>query len=131
MKRMLALKRVLLLILGSMIFLVTQDVLAGSGKDEPKNIPLQGEWAEDMRSVSFEYPVSVSWDGICLYVESLSPRSTIHVTLSNGVENVCDETIPAGSCPATLYIGALNPGETYQLVLTNQFGDRLEGIINQ
>ena len=47
-----------------------------------------------MRSVSFEYPVSVSWDETCLYVESLSSRSTIHVTLSNGVENVCDETIP-------------------------------------
>lgn len=74
MKRMLAFKRILLLILGSMIFLVGQDVFAGSGKDEP---------------------------------------------------------IPAGSCPATLYIGALDSGETYQLVLTNQFGDRLEGIINQ
>ena len=49
MKRMLAFKRILLLILGSMIFLVGQDVFAGSGKDEP---------------------------------------------------------IPAGSCPATLYIGA-------------------------
>ena len=131
MKRMLAFKRVLLLILGSMIFLVGQDVFAGSGKDEPKNIPLQGEWAEDMRSVSFEYPVSVSWDGTCLYVESLSLRSTIHVALSNGVENVCDETIQAGSCPDTLYIGALDPGQAYQLVLTNQFGDRLEGIINQ
>lgn len=130
MKRMLALNRVLLLILGSMIFLVSQDVFAGSGKDEKKDIPLKGKWGEDMRSVSFEYPVSVSWDGTCLYVESLSPRSTIHVTLSNGVENVCDETIPAGSCPATLYIGALDPGQTYQLVLTNQFGDRLEGTID-
>ena len=129
MKRMLALNRVLLLILGSMIFLVSQDAFAGSGKDEPKNIPLQGEWGEDMRSVSFEYPVSVSWDETCLYVESLSSRSTIHVTLSNGVENVCDETIPAGSCPATLYIGVLDLGETYQLVLSNQFGDRLEGTI--
>ena len=129
MKRMLALKQVLLFFLGSMIFLVAQDAFAESGKDEKKNIPIQGEWVEDMRSVSFECPVSVFWDGTYLYVESLSPRSTIHVTLSNGVENVCDETIPAGSCPATLYIGVLDPGQTYRLVLTNQFGDRLEGTI--
>ncbi|WP_293668889.1 DUF3244 domain-containing protein [uncultured Parabacteroides sp.] len=129
MKRMLALNRVLLLILGSMIFLVSQDAFAGSGKDEPKNIPLQGEWGEDMRSVSFEYPVSVSWDGTCLYVKSLSPRSTIHVTLSNGVENVCDETIQVGACLEVLYVGTLEFGETYHLVLTNQFGDRLEGFV--
>ena len=99
--------------------------------DEKKDIPLQGEWEEGKRSLQVECLVSASWDGTCLYVESLSPRSTIHVTLSNGVENICDESIPAGSCPATLYIGALDSGETYQLVLTNQFGDRLEGIINQ
>lgn len=101
-----------------------------STADEKKNIPLQGQWEEGKRSISINYSVSVSWDGTCLYVESLSPRSTIHVALSNGVENVCDETIQAGSCPATLYIGALDPGEAYQLVLTNQFGDRLEGTID-
>lgn len=100
-----------------------------SAADEKKNIPLQGQWEEGKRSVSINYSVSVSWDGTCLYVESLSPRSTIHVTLSDVIENVCDETIPAGSCPATLYIGALDSGRTYQLVLTNQFGDRLEGTI--
>ena len=98
--------------------------------DEKKDIPLQGQWEEGKRSISINYPVSVSWDGTSLYVESLSPRSTIHVTLSDGSENVCDEIIPAGSCPATLYIGALEPGETYQLVLTNQFGDRLEGVVD-
>lgn len=129
MKRMLVLKQVLLFILGSMIFLVGQDVFGETGKDEKKDIPLKGQWAEDMRSVSFEYPVSVSWDGTTLYVESLSLRSTIHVTLSNGSENICDETIPIGTCPATIYVGALDSGQSYQLVLTNQFGDRLEGTI--
>ena len=129
MKRMLVLKRVLLFILGSMIFFVAQDVFAESGKDEKKDIPLKGHWAEDMRFVEFDCPVSVSWDGTYLYVESLSSRSTIHIILSDGAENVCDETIPAGTCPATLYIGTLEPSQTYELVLTNQFGDRLEGTI--
>ncbi|WP_456087832.1 DUF3244 domain-containing protein [Parabacteroides sp.] len=120
------------LLVGCLFILSVQNLFASSGLDgeEKKKIPLQGKWFEDKRSVEAEYPVSVSWDGTCLYVESLSPRSTIHVTLSNGVENICDETIQAGSCPATLYIGALDPGEAYQLVLTNQFGDRLEGAID-
>lgn len=122
----------IVLLMGCLFILSTQHLFAssGSGGDEKKKIPLQGQWCEGKRSVEIEYSVSVSWDGTCLYVESLSPRSTIHVTLSDGSENVCDEIIPAGSCPATLYIGALEPGETYQLVLTNQFGDRLEGIID-
>ena len=122
MKRMLTLKQVLLLILGSMIILVGQDVFAGNEGGKKKAIPLKGTWGEDKRSVEVEYPVSVFWDGTCLYVESLSSRSTIHVSLSNETENICEETIPAGSCPATLYIGTLDLGQTYQLVLTNQFG---------
>lgn len=98
--------------------------------DEKKNIPVQGQWEEGKRSISINYPVSVSWDGTSLYVVNLSPRSTIHVTLSNGAENICDETIPAGTCPATIYVGTLESGQSYQLVLTNQFGDRLEGTID-
>lgn len=101
-----------------------------SAADEKKNIPVQGQWEEGKRSISINYPVSVSWDGTSLYVVNLSPRSTIHVTLSNGAENICDETIPAGTCPATIYVGTLESGQSYQLVLTNQFGDRLEGTID-
>lgn len=100
------------------------------GEEEKKKIPLQGKWFEDKRSIEVEYPVPVSWDGTSLYVVTLSPRSTIHVTLSNGAENICDETIPAGTCPATIYVGTLDSGQSYQLVLTNQFGDRLEGTID-
>lgn len=98
--------------------------------DDKKDIPMQGEWEEGKRSLQVECPVSVSWDGTSLYVVNLSPRSTIHVTLSNGAENICDETIPAGTCPATIYVGTLESGQSYQLVLTNQFGDRLEGTID-
>lgn len=122
----------IVLLMGCLFILSTQPLFASSGwgEDEKKKVPLQGKWFEGKRSIDPDYPVSVSWDGTCLYVESLSLRSTIHVTLSDGSENVCDETIPAGSCPATLYIGTLEPGETYRLVLTNQFGDRLEGMID-
>ena len=97
--------------------------------DEKKDIPLQGEWEEGKRSLQIECPVSVSWDGTYLYVESLSSRSEIHVILSNGAEKVCDETIQVGFSSATIYVGVLESGKTYQLVLTNQFGDRLEGTI--
>lgn len=103
---------------------------AALATDDKEDIPMQGEWEEGKRSLQVECPVSVSWDGTCLYVVNLSPRSTIHVTLSNGAENICDETIPAGTCPATIYVGTLESGQSYQLVLTNQFGDRLEGTID-
>ena len=64
-----------------------------------------------------------------LYVESSSSRSEIQVTVSNGTEILCEETLPVGSCPATVYVGALEPEGVYEVVLTNQFGDRLEGWI--
>ena len=123
----------IILLVGCLFVLSTQNLFASSsdsGEGGKKKVPLQGKWFEDKRSVEIDYSVSVSWDGTCLYVESLSPRSTIHVTLSNGVESVCVETIPAGTCPATIYVGALESGHRYQLVLTNQFGDRLEGAVD-
>lgn len=126
------LKNWITLLVGCFFILSVQNLFAstGLGEEEKKKIPLQGKWFEDKRSIEVEYPVSVSWDGTCLYVVNLSPRSTIHVTLSNGAENICDETIPAGTCPATIYVGTLESGQSYQLVLTNQFGDRLEGTID-
>lgn len=108
-------------------FLSIASTLEGTETDK-KDIPLRGEWEEGKRSISIECPVSVSWDGICLYIESLSSRSEIQVTLFNGTEVICNETILAGFCPATIYVGTLVLGKEYQLVLTNQFGDRLEGI---
>ena len=119
------------LLMGCLFILSVQTLLAssGSGEDEKKKVPLQGKWFEDKRSAEIDCPVSVSWDGIYLYVESLSSRSEIHVRLSNGAEKVCDETIQVGFSSATIYVGVLESGKTYQLVLTIQFGDRLEGTI--
>lgn len=113
------------------LFSVGAEVTVGNGDaDEKKHIPLQGEWTEGIRSVEMEWPVSVYWDGLYLYVESVSSRSEICVAISGEEGTVYQNTIPAGACPATLYIGALEPGRIYELVLTNQFGDRLEGVVD-
>lgn len=113
------------------LFSVGAEVTVGNGDtDEKKHIPLQGEWTEGIRSVETECPVSVYCDGLYLYVESASFRSEICVTISGDRGIVYWKTIPAGSCPATLYVGPLDSGQAYRLVLTNQFGDRLEGVID-
>lgn len=111
------------------LLLLSENVFAGSETKEKKQIPLKGQWAEDKRSLEIDYPVSVYWDGVYLYVESSSSRSEILVTVSNGMEILCEETLPVGSCPATVYVGTLEPEGVYEVVLTNQFGDRLEGWI--
>lgn len=118
----------LTLLVGCLLVLSIQQVGA-SDEAKKKKIPLQGQWGEDKRSLEIDYPVSVYWDGVYLYVESSSSRSEIQVTVSNGTEILCEETLPVGSCPATVYVGTLEPEGVYEVVLTNQFGDRLEGWI--
>ena len=129
MKNLFSMKQTLWVFLASLFLLNVQTIFADSADEEKKRIPLKGKWAEDKRSLEIDYPVSVYWDGVYLYVESSSSRSEIQVTVSNGTEILCEETLPVGSCPATVYVGALEPEGVYEVVLTNQFGDRLEGWI--
>lgn len=131
MRNLSSMKQILWVFLASLFLLNVQTIFADSAdeKEQKKKIPLKGTWAEDKRSLEIDYPVSVYWDGVYLYVESSSSRSEIQVTVSNGTEILCEETLPVGSCPATVYVGALEPEGVYEVVLTNQFGDRLEGWI--
>ena len=128
MKNLFVMKQSFWVILASLFLLNVQTIFADSA-EERKQIPLKGKWAEDKRSLEIDYPVSVYWDGVYLYVESTSSRSEIQVTVSNGTEILCKETLPVGSCPATVYVGALESGILYEIVLTNQFGDCLQGWI--
>ena len=131
MRNLSSMKQILWVFLASLFLLNVQTIFADSAdeKEQKKKIPLKGTWAEDKRSLEIDYPVSVYWDGVYLYVESSSSRSEIQVTVSNETEILCEETLPVGSCPATVYVGALEPEGVYEVVLTNQFGDRLEGWI--
>ena len=120
------------LMIGCLFFMNVQPLLAsgeGEGEDKKKEIPLQGHCGEEIRSLSIEIPISVFWDGTNLYIESNSSRSDIQVVLLDEMGSIYEVMLPAGICPATLYVGCLTPGKTYRLVLTNQYGARLEGEI--
>ena len=85
---------------------------------------MDGEWREKKRSVQdYEFSISVAWDGTYLYIESTTGRSEIQVSLSNGFQ----ATIPMGTTSTAIYVGEFDG--SCELELTNQFGDRLVGVI--
>lgn len=97
--------------------------------DNKEEVSLEGKWDERERSLKTEYPIAVYWDGMYLYIESSTSRSDIHILLSNEIEVIKEEYIPARTSQTKIYIGILESNKTYQLTLTNQFGDELVGII--
>ncbi|MCI6877099.1 MAG: hypothetical protein MR873_12635 [Parabacteroides sp.] len=91
---------------------------------QKEEIPPVGEWGEGERSCpSDRISLMIFWDGTYLYIESTTGRSEIQVSLSNGFQ----ATIPAGTTSTAIYVGELNG--PCELELTNQFGDRLVGVI--
>ena len=83
----------------------------------------EGRWKEGKRIGQYSIPVQLYWDGTNLYIENPSGRSEIHVSISNGFEAV----LPEGTTSAVVYVGAIEG--PCVVVLTNQFGDRVEGIL--
>lgn len=101
-------------------------VLASSYSDphEKDEVPTKGDWTEQKRSIPKGISVSVAWDGANLYIENPSGRSEIQVSISSGFETV----LPVGTTSAVVYVGAIDG--PCVLVLTNQFGDRVEGLLD-
>ena len=114
------------LLSGCLLMLNTGYINASSStsQDVKQDIPLDGEWREKKRSVQdYEFSISVAWDGTYLYIESTTGRSEIQVSLSNGFQ----ATIPMGTTSTAIYVGELD--DPCELELTNQFGDRVVGVI--
>ena len=82
----------------------------------------------DERSIGDKYPISATYDAFNIYIESTSTRSdiTVKVLDSSGII-VIEENANAEELPIVIPIGCLQKGAMYQLVLTNQWGDRLTG----
>lgn len=93
-------------------------------QDEPQKVDTNGKWNERERSIGGELSINIAWDGTNLYIENPSGRSEIQVSISNGFETV----LPIGTTSAVVYVGAID--EPCVLVLTNQFGDRVEGLLD-
>ena len=105
-------------------FGINEDLKASSiAQNELNNIEEQGEWNEGKRFIDMELSIHVAWDGTNLYIENPSGRSEIHVSISNGFETV----LPEGTTSAVVYVGAIEG--PCVVILTNQFGDRVEGIL--
>ena len=91
--------------------------------DELADVGIKGVWDESDRFIKGELSIYIVWDGTNLYIENPSGRSEIHVSISNGFETV----LPEGTTSAVVYVGAIEG--PCVVVLTNQFGDRVEGIL--
>ena len=105
-------------------FGINEDLNASSIiQNRLNNIEEQGGWNEGKRFIDIELSIHVVWDGTNLYIENPSGCSEIHVSISNGFETV----LPEGTTSAVVYVGAIE--EPCVVVLTNQFGDRVEGIL--
>ena len=91
-------------------------------------ITLEGLWVETDRIIENKYPISATYDAFNIYIESTSTRSdiTVKVLDSSGII-VIEENANAEELPIVIPIGCLQKGAMYQLVLTNQWGDRLTG----
>ena len=101
-------------------------IIATSENQVP--MELDGSWGEGQRSISHEYPISATYDAFNIYIESTSTRSDITVkVLENSGIIVIEENANAEELPIVIPIGCLQRGAMYQLVLTNQWGDRLTG----
>lgn len=116
--------RCLYLLVGLLLLVNTSQLVAASfGDKDGEPVGTSGNWAEGNRSFSDSIPVQLYWDGTNLYIENPSGRSEIHVSISNGFEAV----LPEGTTSAVVYVGAIEG--PCVVVLTNQFGDRVEGIL--
>lgn len=116
--------RCLYLLVG-LLFIVNTFLLEAASLRDNDGITVRtkGNWIEGSRSFSDSVPVQLYWDGTNLYIENPSGRSEIHVSISNGFEAV----LPEGTTSAVVYVGAIEG--PCVVVLTNQFGDRVEGIL--
>lgn len=108
------------------LFLASSTIaFAEGGNTDP--VEFEGSWHEGIRSLSFEYPVSATFDALNLYIESTSMRSDIVIRIWDGTDLIMETEAPAETLPVTIPISHLEKGTLYRLELTNQWGDCLNG----
>ena len=106
---------------------LASSTIAFAGDDDSKRVGFEGKWQEGARSLSFEYPVSATFDELNLYIESTSMRSDIVIRIWDGTDLIVETGAPAETLPVTIPISHLEKGTLYRLELTNQWGDCLNG----
>lgn len=90
-------------------------------------IVLDGDWKENWRSISPSTPPSAYITGSLLFIQSLTLRSDIAVTIVKNGTIVYEQSIPAAQT-ANIGISVASWEEgTYTLELRNQWGGYLNG----
>lgn len=90
-------------------------------------IVLDGDWKENWRSISPSTPPSAYFTGDLLFIQSLTLRSDVVVTINKNGTIVYEQSIPAAQT-ANIGISVVDWDEgTYTLALKNQWGGYLYG----
>lgn len=114
-------KVMILLVVG-----VSTDTMMYAGESS-NEIPLVGEWGEDIRSISPTVPISAYINGNILLIQSSTLRSDITVTIINNGIEIYKQAVPAAqTANIGIPINELESG-VYTLELRNQWGEFLYG----
>lgn len=89
-----------------------------------------GKWREGKRSLTQDYPITVTYDEAFLYIETTSIRSDITIRIVKDGNILYEETLYRPQTATTIALDFLEPG-TYGLELTNQWGDFLYGTFEK
>ena len=118
----------------SHLWLCVMCLLACSFMWTPKvmadQVETDGDWAEGKRSLTQDYPITVTYDEAYLYIETTSTRSDITIRIVKDGNILYEETLYSPQMATTIALDFLEPG-TYGLELTNQWGDYLFGTFEK
>ena len=103
-------------------------IIAINENKQSAPITFNGTWGiGDERSIGDKYPISATYDAFNIYIESTSTCSDITIkVLDNSGFITIEKNVNKEDFPIIIPINYLQKG-AYQLVLTNQWGDRLTG----
>ena len=103
-------------------------IIAINENKQSTPITFNGTWGiGDERSIGDKYPISATYDAFNIYIESTSTCSDIIIKVLDNSEFITiEKNVNKEDFPIIIPINYLLKG-AYQLVLTNQWGDRLTG----
>ena len=118
--------RIRISLLVSYLLLFMSNIIMANNNKEP--IKFDDTWEiRDERSIGDKYPISATYDAFNIYIESTSTCSDIIIKVLDNSEFITiEKNVNKEDFPIIIPINYLQKG-AYQLVLTNQWGDRLTG----
>lgn len=98
-----------------------------SAKVMGDDVGLNGKWQEGKRSITTVIPVTTSINNSLFIIQCTTGRSDITVSITGNDGFSYEETYPASEAHLITIDLASAPKGSYNLSLSNQWGDRLTG----